>query len=92
MSGGQRQRIAIARALYKETQIISFDEATSALDQKTEKSVINSIESLSDDLTIILVAHRLTTINFCNKIYELKNKNIIKYDNLSSYIEQMEKK
>jgi ATP-binding cassette subfamily B protein len=76
LSGGQRQRIGIARALYKNSEIIIFDEATSALDNDTEKAVMNSIEELSSDLTIIIVAHRLTTLKLCDIIYELKNGKI----------------
>jgi ATP-binding cassette subfamily B protein len=71
LSGGQRQRIGIARALYKEADLIIFDEATSSLDGETEEAVMKSIENLSEDLTIIIVAHRLTTLKNCNKIIEL---------------------
>lgn len=76
LSGGQRQRIGIARALYKNADVIVFDEATSALDNKTEKSVMNAIKNLSKELTIIIVAHRLTTLENCNQIIELKNGGI----------------
>ena len=62
LSGGQKQRIAIARALYKNSKILVFDEATSALDSKTENSIISSIEILSKEITIIMVAHRLSTL------------------------------
>lgn len=71
LSGGQRQRIGIARALYKDADVIIFDEATSALDNETENVVMQAIESLGDNLTIIIVAHRLTTLKNCDKIYEL---------------------
>jgi ATP-binding cassette subfamily B protein len=71
LSGGQRQRIGIARALYKQAQVIIFDEATSALDQETEASVMQAIDQLSSDLTILIVAHRLTTLKGCTKIVEL---------------------
>lgn len=77
LSGGQRQRIGIARALYKNADVLVFDEATSALDNKTEGEIINAIESLGQNLTIILVAHRLTTLKYCNKIYEIDNGQII---------------
>ena len=73
LSGGQRQRIGIARALYKQTNVIIFDEATSALDAKTEKAVMSSIESLSDDLTVLIIAHRITTLKNCSKIVQLSN-------------------
>jgi ATP-binding cassette subfamily B protein len=72
LSGGQRQRIGIARALYKRAKVLIFDEATSALDTETELSVMESIDSLDRDLTIILVAHRITTLSRCDKIYELE--------------------
>ena len=71
LSGGQKQRIGIARALYKNAEIIIFDEATSALDVTTEKSVMNSLKKLNDDLTIIMVAHRTSTLKDCDFIYEI---------------------
>jgi len=71
LSGGQRQRIGIARALYKQATVLVFDEATSALDQETEQAVMESIEDLSADLTILIIAHRLTTIKNCTQIIEL---------------------
>ena len=69
LSGGQRQRLGIARALYKEAKFIIFDEATSALDADTEIEVMNAIQQLGKDLTIIIVAHRISTLNICNKIF-----------------------
>jgi ABC-type multidrug transport system fused ATPase/permease subunit len=71
LSGGQRQRIGIARALYKQAGVIIFDEATSALDNQTEQAVIDSIEKLSQDLTVLVIAHRLTTLKNCTLIVEL---------------------
>jgi ABC-type bacteriocin/lantibiotic exporter with double-glycine peptidase domain len=71
LSGGQRQRIAIARALYKQADVIIFDEATSALDNETEKAVMHAIEGLSKDLTVLIIAHRLTTLKNCTQIVEL---------------------
>lgn len=71
LSGGQRQRIGIARALYKQADVIIFDEATSALDNETEEAVMQAIEGLSDDLTILIIAHRLTTLKKCDQIVEL---------------------
>ena len=76
LSGGQKQRIGIARALYKDADVLIFDEATSALDNKTERSVVESIEALDGDLTILIIAHRLTTLKNCDKVIELDNKNI----------------
>jgi ATP-binding cassette subfamily B protein len=73
LSGGQRQRIGIARALYKQAQLIIFDEATSALDDKTEYLIMDTIYQLNDQLTIILIAHRLTTLKGCNKIVEIEH-------------------
>jgi len=80
LSGGQRQRIGIARALYKNASVIVFDEATSALDDATEKSVMESINRLGNDLTILMIAHRLTTLESCDVIYEVNNGNIKKVD------------
>ncbi len=71
LSGGQRQRIGIARALYKHADVIIFDEATSALDNETEQSVMQSIDSLSSDLTVIIIAHRLSTLKNCTQIIDL---------------------
>lgn len=71
LSGGQRQRIGIARALYKQAEVIVFDEATSALDGETETAVMAAIESLSDELTVIVIAHRRSTLKNCTKLIEL---------------------
>ena len=71
LSGGQRQRIGIARALYNDPDILIFDEATASLDTKTEKEVMNSIYSLKRDKTIIIVAHRMSTLSSCDLIYEI---------------------
>lgn len=72
LSGGQRQRIGIARALYKQADVIIFDEATSALDSETEQAVMQAIESLSPDLTILIIAHRLSTLSKCTQIVEMQ--------------------
>lgn len=82
LSGGQRQRIGIARALYKNADILVFDEATSALDNKTEESVIKSIEALGKEITIIMIAHRITTLKKCTKVIELADGKIV---NVGSY-------
>ena len=73
LSGGERQRIGIARALYNNPEILILDEATSSLDNETEKDFMSSINALQGIKTIIIIAHRLTTIQNCNKIFELKN-------------------
>jgi ATP-binding cassette, subfamily B, bacterial PglK len=71
LSGGQRQRIGIARALYKQADVIIFDEATSALDAETEEAVMQSIKNLSRDLTLIIIAHRLSTLEICTEIIQM---------------------
>jgi ATP-binding cassette subfamily B protein len=71
LSGGQRQRIGIARALYKEANVLILDEATSALDSETEQAVVEAIENLSPDLTILVIAHRVSTLKSCSQIIEL---------------------
>ena len=69
ISGGQRQRIAIARALYFSSNVLVLDEATSSLDQTTENSIIESIKAISGKVTIIIIAHRINTIKYSDKIY-----------------------
>jgi len=76
LSGGQRQRIGIARALYKKATIIIFDEATSSLDNSTETELMHEIDSLDSSLTLILVAHRLSTLKSCNVIFEISKASI----------------
>ena len=78
ISGGQRQRIGIARALYNESKVLFFDEATSALDNKTEKNFMKSLNGLGKDLTLLMIAHRLTTLENCNKIIELDSTDGLK--------------
>lgn len=75
-SGGQRQRIAIARALYVDPEILVLDEATSALDNETENAVMESVENLQGKKTLIIIAHRLTTIRKCDRVYEVNNAKI----------------
>lgn len=77
LSGGQRQRLAIARALLKKSKIILFDEATSALDNVTQRELQKAINNITDDYTIIIVAHRLSTIKDCDKIYVMDNGKIV---------------
>ena len=73
LSGGQRQRIGIARALYKQARVLVFDEATSALDTGTEEAVISAVEGLTKQLTIVMIAHRLSTVKHCNRVIRLSN-------------------
>lgn len=77
LSGGQRQRIGIARALYKNASVIIFDEATSALDNQTEQTVLQTIEALSREITMFIVAHRLTTLKGCDSIIKLDGGKVV---------------
>lgn len=77
LSGGQRQRIGIARALYKQASILIFDEATSALDTVTEAAVMDAIAGLDREMTILLIAHRLSTVRHCDMIVELDHGRIV---------------
>jgi ATP-binding cassette subfamily B protein len=88
-SGGQRQRIGIARALYKNADVLIFDEATSALDDQTESSVMKAINSLGAEITVIIIAHRLTTLKKCTKIIELVDGKIVKLDNYKNIINSL---
>ncbi|MBL7004265.1 MAG: ABC transporter ATP-binding protein [Gammaproteobacteria bacterium] len=76
LSGGQRQRIGIARALYKQANVLIFDEATSALDNETERLVMDAIGDMGGELTILMIAHRLTTLKQCDQIVELSNNGV----------------
>jgi len=77
LSGGQIQRIGIARALYHNPQVLIFDEATSALDNETEKAVMDAVNNIKNNITIIIIAHRLNTVKNCDFIYKLDNGKII---------------
>lgn len=76
LSGGQRQRVGIARALYHDPQVLVMDEATSALDNLTEKEITKAIEALKGDRTVVMIAHRLTTVENCDKLYLMKDGRI----------------
>jgi ABC-type multidrug transport system fused ATPase/permease subunit len=76
LSGGQRQRIGIARALYNDPEILVFDEATSALDNDTEAAVMEAVNSFHGKKTMIIIAHRLNTIEKCDIIYKVENEQI----------------
>ena len=78
LSGGQIQRIAIARALYNNTQILIFDEFTSALDNETEVEILEQINRLKMNKTIIISSHKISTLKICDEVFSIKNKKIIK--------------
>ena len=89
LSGGQRQRIGIARALYHSPQVLILDEATSALDNITEKAVMDSINNFQKHMTIVLIAHRLSTVKKCDKIYVLE-KGEIKNEGTFDYLSKLD--
>ena len=78
LSGGQKQRIGLARAIYKNPQILFLDEATSALDEFTEKKVIDSLVNEKKLKTIFMISHRLSTLDYCNRLIEVKDQKIYK--------------
>ena len=88
LSGGQRQRIAIARAFYRDAKLLVFDEATSSLDNRTEAELINALNQIDKDLTIIFIAHRLSTVQGCNCIYEFENGEIKSFGKYSELLEK----
>jgi ATP-binding cassette subfamily C protein len=91
LSGGQQQRVGIARALYHDPQFLVMDEATSSLDNVTEKYIMSSIERLKGDRTIIIIAHRLTTVKKCDTLYFMENGKIIQQGTYSKLIETNKK-
>jgi ATP-binding cassette subfamily B protein len=88
LSGGQRQRIGIARALYKKASVLIFDEATSALDNETEREVMEAIKDLDGEITVLIIAHRLTTLRNCDKVVKLDNNHVL---SVGSYKEMVNK-
>jgi len=88
LSGGQRQRIGVARALYKDATVLVFDEATSALDAVTERAVMEAIDSLNRDLTVFLIAHRITTVENCDVIVMLENGKVAAHGSYQKLIER----
>ena len=83
LSGGQRQRIGLARALYHNPEVIILDEATSALDNQTEKTIMDAVNNLSKNITIIQISHRLNTLKNCDVIFKLEKGHLIKDENLN---------
>ena len=83
LSGGQKQRISIARALYNNPRVLIFDEFTNSLDIETEKKIIEEIINFKRDKTVIMIAHRLSTLKSCDSIYKIENSKIAKVDNLN---------
>jgi ABC-type multidrug transport system fused ATPase/permease subunit len=88
LSGGQRQRIGIARALYKQASVLVFDEATSALETATEQSVMNTIDNLDRELTILMIAHRLTTVQHCDMIVQLERGRVVAIGNYQELLQE----
>jgi len=89
LSGGQMQRIAVARALYSNPEILILDEATSSLDNETEETIMSEIYDFNKDKTLIVIAHRLSTVLRCEKIYKIENQklNLVNRDEL--YLKQI---
>ena len=77
LSGGQRQRVALARAFYHNREVLVMDEATSALDTDTEREIVDEIQRLKGNVTMIVIAHRLSTLQHCDRIYSLKEGKIV---------------
>lgn len=86
LSGGQKQRLGIARALYKKPLILVLDESTSALDVRTEHRILNNLFGLKDDITFIIVTHRLETVKFCDKWFGVSNNSVVENNNYSDLI------
>jgi ABC-type multidrug transport system fused ATPase/permease subunit len=86
LSGGQRQRIGIARALYHDPQVLVLDEATSSLDMETERGVMDSVRALQGDKTIIIVAHRLSTVEHCDILFRFENGRLVEQGNSSDML------
>lgn len=87
LSGGQRQRIGVARALYKRADVLIFDEATSALDDATERDLMSAIDGLSGEITIVMVAHRLSTLRNCDIVVEIVNGQVARKGTYEELIE-----
>ena len=87
LSGGQRQRIALARAFYHNRDVLVMDEATSALDNETEAEIVNEIKNLKGDKTLIVIAHRLSTVKHCDYIYRIEQGKIVEQGDYKTVVE-----
>src|SRR5205085_2424397 len=88
LSGGQRQRVAIARALYRDPSLLILDEATSALDSETERTISLALSRIPRDKTVIIVAHRLSTVKNCDRIVVLEKGKVIGFDSHNNLIRE----
>jgi ATP-binding cassette, subfamily B, bacterial PglK len=89
LSGGQRQRIGIARALYHNPKVLVLDEATSALDNRTEKYVMDALNNLDKDMTVILIAHRINTLRFCDIIFKINKGRLVGEESFNKLIKKL---
>ena len=89
LSGGQRQRIGIARALYHRPEILLLDEATAALDMETERGVMDAVHTLRGSMTVIIIAHRLATVERCDRLYHLEKGKVIRIGSYSDVVESL---
>ena len=89
LSEGQSQRIALARAFYHDRTVLVLDESTSALDHKTEQEIVEEIKQLKGKKTMIVIAHRLTTVQNCDRIYRLENGEIVAQGSYESVVEKL---
>ena len=86
ISGGQKQRIALARAFYHQKEFIVMDESTSSLDTNIENRIIDSIKDIKNKKTIVVIAHRLSTLKYCNRIYKIENMKVKCFDNYNDVL------
>ncbi|MFZ9369911.1 MAG: ABC transporter ATP-binding protein, partial [Ilumatobacteraceae bacterium] len=92
LSGGQRQRIGIARALYHKPSVLVLDEATSSLDTPTEHGVMQAVQALQGSKTVIIVAHRLSTVEYCDRLYRIEDSRITEEGTFAEVVQRAAKK